>query len=605
MLKKILAYLICGITIFVILYEGVYKYPRWNKGRSEAVIAWDVSGYYMYLPAFLIYKDPEGKSFADSIIAKYHPASDVYDQAMVAPNGKYVMKYSSGLSFLYLPWFCIAHFAAEHFSYPQDGFSFPYQLMIALGCMLYGFIGLYYLRCVLVTYYEELVVALTLFCIAVCSNYLPYASADAANIHVPVFMLYSLVIYNTLKWYDTKLVKNVFCIGLFTGWAALCRPNDIFIALIPILWNTRFSINSFREKLQVWSLYKTQIAFAAIITIAVGGIQLFYWKHFTGHFLYYSYGDEKFQFLNPHIWSCLFSFRKGWWLYSPIMLLVIPGFYFLKKDTRPVFLLPLVFFLAYAYVVFSWQTWWYGGGFGQRALIQSYTLLAFPIAAFFTYIINASQVWKFFSFLFVAGCFMLNLIFMYQSHDVFPWECGDMTAKYYIKIFGKTSVPLETTFFLDHDEEYKGDIGNLKMCYQNSFDNITHDNKDSSVYLSNPFSMACNSFPDLKPVVTVPVKQLSGDVEYLRISGMFRATEREWSVWNMRQFMVRLYRKEQVIKQKFIRPQRALDNQDWKSAWLDLEVPRGGFDSLSICFQGGNLYIPLYLDDLKIYCITR
>ena len=33
------------------------------------------------------------------------------------------------------------------------------------------------------------------------------------------------------------------------------------------------------------------------------------------------------------------------------------------------------------YVVFSWWTWWYGGSFGSRPMIDYYGLMAFPMAA--------------------------------------------------------------------------------------------------------------------------------------------------------------------------------------------------------------------------------
>ena len=32
----------------------------------------------------------------------------------------------------------------------------------------------------------------------------------------------------------------------------------------------------------------------------------------------------------------------------------------------------------------AWDIWWYGGSFGQRALIQAYPVLLFPIAALLT-----------------------------------------------------------------------------------------------------------------------------------------------------------------------------------------------------------------------------
>ena len=43
------------------------------------------------------------------------------------------------------------------------------------------------------------------------------------------------------------------------------------------------------------------------------------WKWQTGSWVVYSYKDEGFDFMHPHFWEFLFSFQKGWLLWSPII----------------------------------------------------------------------------------------------------------------------------------------------------------------------------------------------------------------------------------------------------------------------------------------------
>ncbi|MBK7408851.1 MAG: hypothetical protein IPJ40_12815 [Saprospirales bacterium] len=43
-------------------------YPKWSKPVWEATLSWDVSGYYWYLPTYLIYQDPQQMEFKDSIL---------------------------------------------------------------------------------------------------------------------------------------------------------------------------------------------------------------------------------------------------------------------------------------------------------------------------------------------------------------------------------------------------------------------------------------------------------------------------------------------------------------------------------------------------------
>ncbi|HLO38540.1 MAG TPA: hypothetical protein VK173_08620, partial [Lacibacter sp.] len=62
--------IICCVLMMAVSF---FYYPKWSRPGSEATISWDVSGYYMYLPATFIYKDLKQCSFKDSILSKYQP----------------------------------------------------------------------------------------------------------------------------------------------------------------------------------------------------------------------------------------------------------------------------------------------------------------------------------------------------------------------------------------------------------------------------------------------------------------------------------------------------------------------------------------------------
>ena len=120
-------------------------FPRYNKSGSQAEIAWDVSGYYFYLPAIFIYHDLKQLSFQEKIVAQYHPSDEAF-QGTEQPNGGRVLQYTYGTALMYSPFFFIAHILAAPLGYPADGFSFPYQLAIGIGSLLFSFLGLFFLR---------------------------------------------------------------------------------------------------------------------------------------------------------------------------------------------------------------------------------------------------------------------------------------------------------------------------------------------------------------------------------------------------------------------------------------------------------------------------
>lgn len=118
------------------LYASFSFYPRWKQPHEQATIAWDVSGYYWYLPSVFIYKDLKHQQFKDSVLKKYAPTPDFQEAFLDSSSGNYVMKYSSGMAVMFLPYFTAAHFAAKAMGYPADGFSAPYQFAIQVGGLI-------------------------------------------------------------------------------------------------------------------------------------------------------------------------------------------------------------------------------------------------------------------------------------------------------------------------------------------------------------------------------------------------------------------------------------------------------------------------------------
>ena len=62
------AFYLCSIFILLV---GLLYYPRFEQPQAEATIGYDVSGYYLYLPAFFIYKDVKKLGFRESINQRY------------------------------------------------------------------------------------------------------------------------------------------------------------------------------------------------------------------------------------------------------------------------------------------------------------------------------------------------------------------------------------------------------------------------------------------------------------------------------------------------------------------------------------------------------
>jgi hypothetical protein len=165
---------------------------------------------------------------------------------------------------------------------------------------------------------------------------------------------------------------------------------------------------------------------------------MIYWKEMTGHWLYFSYGsDERFFFGDPAIIKGLFSWRKGLFIYTPILLFAFAGIIMLWRNRSPHALPVTLFVPLNIYIIFSWWCWWYGGGFGQRAFIDSYALMAVAAAALLAYAFSSGKRWLRAGII-TAYCMLMSLgIFnnIQYYNGAIHWE--SMTKAAYWDSFGR------------------------------------------------------------------------------------------------------------------------------------------------------------------------
>ncbi|MBI3519216.1 MAG: hypothetical protein HY062_07640 [Bacteroidetes bacterium] len=405
------------------------------------VFAYDVLGYYLYLPAGFKYNDIALKNYdqLQSILSTYH-TSDGFYQAFRIENGNWVMKYPMGMAILYYPFYVIGDKMAHVLGYPEDGFSLPYQLSVLYGCFVYTVIGLIAFRKVLLHFFTDKVAAVTLLLIVFGTNYLLHVSihAQPAMVHNVVFSLHALTIYFTIKWYKEFKVKYIVALGITIGLAAISRPPEILIVLVPLFYNV-FSFQSLKQKAMLLYNYRVQVLAFVCIVFVIVSYQLVYWKIITGHFLFDSYGDhlnEGFNFKHPYILEFLFSFRKGWFIYTPMMVFAIVGFYYFYKASKPWFLACCIYFGLNFYVMSSWSCWWYGISFSSRAIIPAYIILAIPFGFLLNKVVSSKA-----KFVLVPVFVLLVFLNIFQSwqikHGIL--EGSRMTKAYYKSVFLQTS----------------------------------------------------------------------------------------------------------------------------------------------------------------------
>jgi hypothetical protein len=440
------------LGLIIVLFNFIYL--------PSNILSWDVFGYYLWLPGIFLYGDLGLKdiSVVQHIIDTYHSTATFY-QAVQLPSGEWIMRYTMGMAVIYSPAFFVGHLMSKIFGFTPDGFSAPYQYAILIWGIIFTISGIFMIRKVLLKYFSDRITSFVLIILILGTNFFyhnAFYGANAMN-HNYLFTLYALLIWLTMKWHETPRFRYAVSIGIIIGIAILSRPPEIVCVLIPLLWGIT-DRQSVKEKLSLISHNSGQVITGVLIAGLILFMQLIYYKVFTGKFLFYSYGGnagEGFEFLNPPTLKFLFGFRKGWLIYTPIMIFAITGFYFLYKKNKYVFYALFIYFIVNLFIVSSWSTWWGGETFSQKNLIQSYTILALPMGYFLSALTVSKKFVKIGMGVIISFLIFLNL---FQSWQILygVLDSSRMTRPYYFRIFGKTKVSQEDRKLLLVDRSFTG-----------------------------------------------------------------------------------------------------------------------------------------------------
>ncbi|MDA3942150.1 MAG: hypothetical protein PF694_01270 [Bacteroidetes bacterium] len=426
----------------ILLFGIVVIFTNFNNylwKRKQGVVKHDVLSYYSYLPAAIVHGDltfafidNDPKFFAGKISNKK------------TPEGGSFQKMTMGLAFLYLPFFLLGHLAAWVTGAEMNGFSQPYMFFLQFAALFYVLAAMLVLRKLLLQLVSDRIVALVILVIGFGTNLFFYTTIEAAMSHAFNFSLFVFFVWLSMRWHKQPSLKIAALIGLVFGLIGLIRPTNGLIALFFILYDFQNVSEQYKKLANHWK----QLLILVLISFLVVLPQLLFWKFNTGHWIFYSYGKEGFFFDNPQIWRALFSYRKGWLVYTPVMIFGLAGILALRRQFRS-FLVPIVVFVPLNfYSIFSWWDWTYGGSFGSRPLIDSYVLMAVSMAALLYFLEKKSRI----GFRIIAGIMLLLIgfnLFQTMQYKYGLIHYAHMSKAAYWHNFGKLKTDLDFSDLLE------------------------------------------------------------------------------------------------------------------------------------------------------------
>jgi len=450
------------ILVLAVLCITVFEKKLWENPNK--VIASDVKGYYGYLPALFIHNDLKIDDVKPYVID-----GDVKIWFRADDQGRKYIKFPAGMAVLYSPFFGIAHATADQWGEPANGYSEPYRFWLTMGTLIYSLLGLIFFSKLLLRHFSDRAAATTIIAVYLGTNLFYYSSFDTTYTHAHTFFLFSAFMYGCVRWLDTKKWKYVFLLGISGGLMVAIRHIDVWFLLFILLYRVS-SWNDLKERFILFWQHRWKVLVGVVLLVLMMTPQMLYYNYIFGKLWQYTYDDESFFFMAPHLFDALFSYRNGWLLYSPILIFAILGLMVLRKRAPELFTISIIGLPVYYYVLASWWCWWFVG-FGNRAYINMYPLLALSFAALVGFLYERYRMaWRALNLL-IIGAIVLNAFQSEQFNlGILHWDSE--TKAHYWHVFGKSERTQMQDIYLETpiNPAAKKDIDSVKIA---TFDTLS------------------------------------------------------------------------------------------------------------------------------------
>lgn len=402
-------------------------------GKDETTINGDGIGYYDYLPSLFIHSDfirNDKSVINDSTFYSRINSLNLYSNY----KNRKLDKYPCGTALLQSPFFLMSYLTNKKSGELNDGYQHTYQKTIFYAALFYLFLGIFFTKKLLLSLkISDTTITFILLTLVLSTSLTHYANIDASYSHIYSFFSISAFLYFSKRFFETFSINQFLIACFLLGLIVLIRQiNIVIIVALPLIAG---SWENLKNGFFHLSKQPVKILYGFLTFISIVFIQSIVWYLQVGEFIVYSYQDEGFNFLNPQFYNILFSYKKGLFVYTPILFLaIISWFILLIKKEFYIVLTWGLFFIFLTYTLSSWWCWDYGSSYGLRAYIEFYPVFFIVIAHFLNgvkpFIRNSIITISLFTI-------PLNLIQTYQYKEfILHWV--SMDKEKYWKIFLKT-----------------------------------------------------------------------------------------------------------------------------------------------------------------------
>ncbi len=387
--------------------------PRSNYGKAlffifllslpflHAIVNGDGVGYYAYIRSPLIdhnfsfssdFRNPEEE--LEKIFLKDHFVYNPITKTGHLPNF-----YSVGPALLWSPFLIVTHLAVlglRHLGWQiaPDGHSWPYLAVMTGATALYGFAGLCFSFAMARRFVDERWAFWATIGIWFGSSVPMYIYLLPAWSHSHSIFATSLFLWYWLRTRAARTSAQWLKLGLLSGLMIdVYQLNVVFLLAVAYealslhaeIWSAGSAkpgllANAFRQH----GIFGLGTLLALLPTFITRQIV------FGNPFSVGPYALRGWNWTSPVFLQVLFNASHGLFVFTPILVLAILGFFCLRSLNRTLGTICLLITLVFYYFVSSFS-WWYGAvGYGNRFFVSLTPIFILGLASFFAW---AARLW--------------------------------------------------------------------------------------------------------------------------------------------------------------------------------------------------------------------
>ena len=342
-----------ALVSFVMIYFLIW---RTDATGYHTVVDGDAKDYYSYLISIFIDKN-----------LGHQPTGPWY--IIQTPTGT-INVHTVGVSLLLLPFFLIGYAWASLFGFEVSGLSEPFEKMISIGALFYALMGFYFIRKLLIKLnVKDFAITAIIVLIFFGTHLLNYSLNEPAMSHVYSFSLISAFLYYSYQVFNSGERKYFLLAAFVLGLIVLVRPINGIVLLIVPFWSD--SLKQFIDRMRniFFGETKTMIIAGIVFKLTIL-IQSLVWLAQNGKMLQWSYKDNGLYLFSPNTFKMLFGFNSGFFVYTPLCLLLMLGFIPLYKENAYKFVVLFLFILFVFYLFSCHWAYTYFDGLSIRPMVD-------------------------------------------------------------------------------------------------------------------------------------------------------------------------------------------------------------------------------------------